>query len=132
VPTKVGLEVDDPDGIGTDVNEVNDSGDGDLLTVNSEWQIRILLNSQLTIERVYERLDVTFIVVRGLDILFQDVPLSELVSPRSERCPSPVIDVLEHIVTHERVRRRVTDWTIRRRHTAICKCACVVSSISSS
>jgi len=93
VPTKVGLEVDDPDGIGTDVNEVNDSGDGDLLTVNSEWQIRILLNSQLTIERVYERLDVTFIVVRGLDILFQDVPLSELVSPRSERCPSPVIDV---------------------------------------
>jgi len=68
VPTKVGLEVDDPDGIGTDVNEVNDSGDGDLLTVNSEWQIRILLNSQLTIERVYERLDVTFIVVRGLDI----------------------------------------------------------------
>jgi len=103
------------------MNEVNDSGDGDLLTVNSEWQIRILLNSQLTIERVYERLDVTFIVVRGLDILFQDVPLSELVSPRSERCPSPVIDVLEHIVTHERV-RRVTDWTIRRRHSNLQVC----------
>jgi hypothetical protein len=45
VPPEVSFEVDDFDSIGTNVNEVDDSRDGDLLAIDREWQIRILLDS---------------------------------------------------------------------------------------
>jgi hypothetical protein len=89
VSSEIRLEIDDLDGLGTNVNEIDDTRDSNPLTVDGQWEIRIILDAQLAVQGVDESLDVSLVIGRWLDGLSKRVSLGKLVRLRPEVSSSP-------------------------------------------
>lgn len=83
--------------------------------------MHVFLDEQFTIKRIKELLYVAFIVILRFNILTEGISFSKFVNLSPELGSPPLLNVLEHVVTHQRM-WRVTHRTFRSRNSNLEVC----------